>query len=86
MPQNLKSLVTQSLYPKITTVTSGSATAVIPAGGETVTVLGSGFQTGCVVWINNSNMSTTFTNSTTLTFTSPAQSAGFYQFEKHLKP
>jgi hypothetical protein len=79
MPQNLKSLVTQSLYPKITTVTSGSATAVIPAGGETVTVSGSGFQIGCVVWINNSNVSTTFTNSTTLTFTSPAQSAGFYQ-------
>jgi len=79
MPQNLKSLVTQSLYPKITTVTTGSATAVIPAGGETVTVTGSGFLSGAVVWINNSNVSTTFTSSTTLTFTSPAQSAGFYQ-------
>ncbi len=79
MPQNLKSLVTQSLYPKITTVTTGSATAVLPAGGETVTVTGSGFLSGATVWINNSNMSTTFTSSTTLTFTSPAQSVGFYQ-------
>jgi hypothetical protein len=79
MPQNLKSLVTESLFPKITSVTTGSATAVIPAGGETVTIAGSGFQTGAIVWINNSNVSTTFTNSTALTFTSPALSAGFYQ-------
>lgn len=79
MPQNLKTLVTQSLYPKITNVTTGSATAVIPAGGETVTVTGSGFLANAVVWVNNASVSTTFVSSTSLTFTSTAQTAGFYQ-------
>jgi hypothetical protein len=79
MPQNLKSLVTQSLYPKITNVTTGTATAVVPAGGETVTVTGSGFLANAVVWVNNASVSTTFVDSTSLTFTSTAQSAGFYQ-------
>lgn len=79
MPQNLKTLLTQSFAPKITNVTAGSTTAVLPAGGETVTVTGVGFQANAVIWINNSSVSTTFVSSTSLTFTSTAQSAGFYQ-------
>lgn len=79
MPQNLKTLLTQSFAPKITNVATGSATAVVPAGGQTVTVTGTGFQANAVIWVNNSSVSTTFVSSTSLTFSSTAQSVGFYQ-------
>lgn len=79
MPQNLKTLLTQSFAPKITNITVGSATAVLPAGGQTVTVTGVGFQANAVIYINNANVSATVANSTSLTFTTPAQTAGSYQ-------
>lgn len=79
MAQDLKALVTESLFPKITSVAVGSALAAVPAGGETVTVTGSGFNANAVVYINNTSVNTIIVNSTTITFTSPAQTAGLYQ-------
>ena len=64
---------------KITGVsfTSG-ASAADPAGSETVTVNGSGFNTGAKVYIDTTSYSTTYANSSALTFTSPAKSIGAY--------
>jgi hypothetical protein len=47
-------------------------------GGEVITVNGSNFRTGAQVRINNAPQNTTFINSTTLTFTTPALSVGTY--------
>jgi hypothetical protein len=64
---------------KITTVAyPGSATAADPAGSQTITVTGSGFNTGITAYINSTLCSTTYGNSTSLTFTTPATSAGTY--------
>lgn len=79
MPQNLKTLLTQSFAPKITNIAAGSATAVLPAGGQTVTVTGIGFQANATVYINNTSIAATVANTSSLTFTSTAQSAGAYQ-------
>jgi hypothetical protein len=65
--------------PKITAVNAGTATAVIPAGGELVTVTGSGFLEGATIYIESANVTTTFSSSTSLTFTSPAKTVGAYQ-------
>ena len=58
---------------------SGSNTATDPAGGETITLTGSNFKTGC-----NSNywwyfcIFCIFVDSTTVRFTTPAKTAGDY--------
>lgn len=63
----------------ITTVAyPGSATAANPAGGETITVTGSGFNAGITAYINSTLCTTTYGNSTSLTFATPATSAGTY--------
>ena len=65
---------------KITTVAyTGSATAVNPAGSETVTVTGSGFNSGVTVYIDTTSCSITYVSATSLTFTTPAKTAGGYQ-------
>ena len=65
---------------RITTVAyPGSATAANPAGGETITVTGSGFNVGIIAYINNTTAcATTYISSTSLTFIAPATSAGTY--------
>jgi hypothetical protein len=65
---------------KITTVAyPGSVTAASPEGGETITVTGSGFNSGIIVYINNTiPCATTYINSTSLTFVAPATSVGTY--------
>ena len=65
---------------KITTVAyPGSITAANPAGGETITVTGSGFNSGIIVYINNTiPCDTTYINSTSLTFVAPATGVGTY--------
>jgi hypothetical protein len=65
---------------KITTVAyPDSVTAANPAGGETITVTGSGFNAGITVYINNTiPCATTYINSTSLTFIAPATSVGTY--------
>ena len=65
---------------KITTVAyPSSATAANPAGGETITVTGSGFNSGIIVYINNTiPCATTYINNTSLTFVAPATGVGTY--------
>ncbi len=58
---------------------SGSLTAADPAGGETITLTGTNFKTGFTIKIGtDSAASTTFVNSTTVRFTTPAKTAGDY--------
>lgn len=63
--------VTTIAYPGITT-------AADIAGGQTITVTGSGFNSGITAYVNSTLCSTTYGNSTSLTFVTPATSAGTY--------
>ena len=64
---------------KISSVTfTGSATAARITGGETVTVNGSGFNASSIVYINETSCNTTYVSGASLTFTSPAKTAGSY--------
>lgn len=71
---------TSTIVPKITSVTyPGSETAAIPAGGETITINGSGFLTGISVYVNGTILgSATVVSSAQVTFTSPALASGSY--------
>ena len=74
---------TNVVTPKISSVTyPGVITAVLPAGGETVTVTGSGFSnTGGTpqVFVGTTVVPVvTYISSTSLTFTTPARSIGVY--------
>jgi len=66
--------------PKIQTITYPSDdTAADPAGGQTITLTGSGFDVGASVIINTVAVGVvSVVSSTTITFTSPALSAGSY--------
>jgi hypothetical protein len=68
------------ITPKISTITyPGDDTAADPAGGQTITLTGSGFLAGATVLINNFEASVvSVVSSTTITFTSPANSTGSY--------
>jgi hypothetical protein len=63
--------VTTTAYP-------GSATAANPAGGETLTITGTGFNAGVKVYVGSTICTTTYVSATSLTFTSPANSVGSY--------
>lgn len=90
MAQSLTTLQSAALGPvlnvsgvsptvAITTIAyPGIITAVNIAGGETVTVTGSGFDNGITAYIDSTLCSTTYGNSTSLTFVTPATSAGTY--------
>ena len=88
MATNLKNVKASALASVITSVASGvkitgltypsSATAANPAGSETVTVTGSGFNSGATVYVDTTSCSTTYVSATSLTFTSPAKSVGSY--------
>ena len=56
----------------------GATTAANTAGGETITVTGSGFASNIIAYINSTICTTAYINSTSLTFTTPNISAGFY--------
>ena len=66
--------------PKVSTIGyPGDDTAANPAGGQTITLTGSGFLVGASVLINGSAVGVvSVVSSTTITFTSPANSAGSY--------
>jgi len=66
--------------PKIQSITyPGNDTAVNVAGGDTVTLTGTGFVSGCTILVNGSAApSVTFNSSTSVQFTTPALSAGGY--------
>ena len=64
---------------KITSLTyANSATAANPAGGETITVTGSGFNSGAKVYIDTLECTTTFVSATSLTFTTPVKTVASY--------
>ena len=71
---------TNAVAPRISSVTYvGNDTAADPAGGQTITLNGSGFGSGAAVYIGGSIASSvTIVSSTQVTFTSPAKSAGTY--------
>lgn len=90
MPQSLTTLQSTALGPVLTvsgvsptvavttTAYPGSATAANPAGGETITVTGTGFNAGVKVYVGSTICTTTYVSATSLTFTSPANSVGSY--------
>ncbi len=57
----------------------GSATAADPAGGETITITGTGFKTGATVTVGGTAApSVSYVSATSLTITTPAKTAGDY--------
>ena len=73
--------MTTIVIPKITGITSiGSlgATSANYLGGETITLGGSGFSSGCTVFVDNVSCATTFVSNTSVTFTGPAKAVGTY--------
>jgi len=90
MPQSLTTLQSTALGPVLTvsgvsptvavttTAYPGSATAADPAGGQTITVTGTGFNAGVKVYVGSTLCTTTYVSATSLTFVSPANSVGSY--------
>lgn len=77
----LASAITSVVSPgvKITGVTySGNTRAASPVGSETITVNGSGFNSGANVYIDTTLCATTYANATSLSFSSPAKSVASY--------
>ena len=66
--------------PKITSLSyPNSATAANPAGGETITVVGSGFLSSPSIYVSGVLMpSASWVNSGNITFTSPVKTVGSY--------
>lgn len=66
--------------PKITSVDyPGNASAVLPVGGETVTLVGTGFDANMQVYLNSTVApSVSFANANSVSFTTPALSVGQY--------
>ena len=73
------SLLQGFVTPRINSITYASGNAADPAGGETITVKGTGFQYGAVVRLNSVAVGvTTVVDFNTITFTTPAKSSGNY--------
>jgi hypothetical protein len=68
------------INPTITSIAyPGSVTAADPAGGETITVTGTGFKTGATVTIGGTAApAVSYVSATQITFTTPAKAAGDY--------
>jgi hypothetical protein len=66
--------------PKINSITyPGDDTAASTAGGQTITINGSGFQTGAIVTVDGSTIGVvSVVDSNTITFISPAKASGSY--------
>lgn len=66
--------------PKISSITyPGDDTAAATAGGQTITLTGSGFNSGASVLVNGTYAGVvTVVSSTTITFTAPANVGGTY--------
>jgi len=75
------SVVAALSVPKIATIDyPGDDTAADPAGGQLITLTGSGFNTGAQVYIDGTIVGVvTVLSSSELTFVSPAKSAGSYE-------
>ena len=68
------------INPTITSIAyPGSVTAADPAGGETITVTGTGFKTGATVTVGGTAAPVvSYVSETQITFTTPAKVAGDY--------
>ena len=68
------------INPTITSIAyPGSVTAADPAGGETITVTGTGFKTGATVTVGGTAApAVSYVSATQITFTTPAKVAGDY--------
>lgn len=77
---NLVANESSLVSPKISGLTYvGDDTAANPAGGQTVTINGSGFALGAVVYVAGSVVGVTaVVSASTITFTSPVKNAGNY--------
>lgn len=66
--------------PRISSIDyPGDDTAALPAGGQTVIINGSGFVSGCSVFLNETVVTTVgFVSATQLQITAPARSTGTY--------
>jgi hypothetical protein len=56
----------------------GTQTAADPAGGESIIMNGTGFQTGITCTVGGTSATTAFNSATQITITSPAKAAGQY--------
>jgi len=56
----------------------GTQTAADPAGGESIIINGTGFQTGITCTVGGTSATTAFNSATQITITSPAKAAGQY--------
>jgi hypothetical protein len=73
------SLLQGFVVPKIISIVYPAGTATDPAGGETITIKGTGFQYGATVKIAGVAVGvTTVIDFNTITFTAPAKTAGNY--------
>jgi hypothetical protein len=68
------------INPTITSIAyPGSVTAADPAGGETITVTGTGFKTGATITVGGTAAPVvSYVSETQITFTTPAKAAGDY--------
>jgi hypothetical protein len=74
-------LTSFNLMPKITSLVYPLGTTASTAGGQTITVNGTGFNTGVSVLINRSQVGiVSLVSYTQLTFITPALPAGTYTF------
>ena len=62
----------------ITSISYPSGSSATTAGGQTITITGSGFYGGVIVYVDTTPCTTTYVSSTSLTFTSPAKTANSY--------
>jgi hypothetical protein len=73
---------TNAIAPRIASIAYvGNDTAANPAGGQTITLIGSGFVAGAAVYVGGTiATSVSVVSSTQITFTAPAKTAGNYSF------
>jgi len=68
-----------TVAPTLTSIDyPGTTTAADPAGGESIIINGTGFQTGITCTIGGTSATTAFNSATQITITSPAKAAGQY--------
>ena len=68
-----------TIAPTLTSIDyPGTATAADTAGGESIIINGTGFQTGITCTIGGTSATTAFNSATQITITSPAKAAGQY--------
>jgi len=68
-----------TIDPTLTSIDyPGTQTAADPAGGESIIINGTGFQTGITCTVGGTSATTVFNSATQITITSPAKAAGQY--------